>query len=97
MVHEVSRTVAGGQTVWDAVIQASAEYKNCSPDELPPLGYTINVDSLERLFSVHHKDTSADTIQFEYSNLIVTISQQDVIVCTVKPVQDGSAGTECSC
>ncbi|QLK26402.1 hypothetical protein HYG81_01925 [Natrinema zhouii] len=58
-----------------AVADAVATFRNKDVTELEPLHYSINADSLERLFEPRANGLrSGGSVTFEYSNCLVTVT-----------------------
>lgn len=59
----------------EAIYNAVAELRSCSPLELPPLAGAVDTDALDTLIT---SDTGACEVTFEYCDTEVTVTSEAV-------------------
>ena len=78
------RTISGGETVSEAVVNAVADAKGVDPLDLDPLYDTIAPDALDRLFGDYPGSGSAE-LRFELSRCEVVVREAGEVVVTSAP------------
>ncbi|WP_411965825.1 HalOD1 output domain-containing protein [Haloferax sp. YSMS24] len=65
------------EAVSEAILAATSDHKDCAVTVLPPLSKAVDVDALNSLFGTDRPaapSLSSGTIEFEYADVVVTVS-----------------------
>ena len=78
------RTITGGETVSEAVVDAVADAKGVDPLDLDPLYDTVDPDALDSIFR-HASGTASAELTFEMAGCEVLVREAGEVVVTSTP------------
>lgn len=83
MSSKLSNAAENDVSALQLIIETVAEYTGRPQDALPPLGYTLDIDAVERLIS---DESPVKTIQFDYHGHSITLENHDELTCTIQQI-----------